>query len=169
MAPEFIGAIVRDARGELHLDFQPLAVKPDQGSGHIDPYPGLRAGFWGATAAAVLSVVIPAPIAGLSCWLKLAELEKDARLPMIDRKFQESVRDVLQPGTSALVMVGDVAFGRGGVYGVVEAMRRYQGTVLETSLPKDCEQAVDRFLEEAARIDLKVSGLWLDRSEFRDE
>jgi hypothetical protein len=87
MTPEFVGAVVRDARGELHLDFQPLVVKPDQGGGHIDPYSGLRPGLWGAAVVAVLSVVIPAPIAGLSCWLKLAELENDAGLPMIDRKF----------------------------------------------------------------------------------
>jgi uncharacterized membrane protein len=169
IAPEFIGAVVRDARGELHLDFPPLAVKPDQGSGYIDPYSGLRPGLWGAAAAAVLSVVIPAPIAGLSCWLKLAGLEKDAGLPMIDRKFQESVRDVLQPGTSALVIVGDVTSGSDGVHGVVEAMRRYEGTALETELPKNSEQAVDRLMEESARIDVKASGPWLGRSESSNE
>lgn len=76
---------------------------------------------------------------------------------------------MLQPATSALVMVGDVAFGRGGVYGVIEAMLKYQGTVMETDLPKACEQAVDRFLEESAGIDRKVPRLWLDHSEFRDE
>ena len=48
----------------------------------------------------------------------------------IDREFQDQVRDMLKPGTSALfLMVEKVTPDK-----AVEAMSKYGGTVLKTSL-----------------------------------
>ncbi|HEX3308747.1 MAG TPA: DUF1269 domain-containing protein, partial [Streptosporangiaceae bacterium] len=54
----------------------------------------------------------------------------------IDREFQDQVRGMLQPGTSALfLMLEKVTPDK-----AVEAMSKYGGTVLKTSLSKDDEK-----------------------------
>jgi uncharacterized membrane protein len=54
----------------------------------------------------------------------------------IDKQFQDQVRDMLKPGTSALfLMVEKVTPDK-----AVEAMSQYGGTVLKTSLSKDDEK-----------------------------
>jgi uncharacterized membrane protein len=54
----------------------------------------------------------------------------------IDKQFQDQVRGMLQPGTSALfLMVEKVTPDK-----AVEAMSKYGGTVLKTSLSKDDEK-----------------------------
>ena len=54
----------------------------------------------------------------------------------IDRQFQDQVRDMVQPGTSALfLMLEKVTPDK-----AVEAMSKYGGTVLKTSLSKDDEK-----------------------------
>jgi uncharacterized membrane protein len=54
----------------------------------------------------------------------------------IDRQFQDQVRDMLQPGTSCLfLMLEKVTPDK-----AVEAMSKYGGTVLKTSLSKQDEK-----------------------------
>jgi uncharacterized membrane protein len=54
----------------------------------------------------------------------------------IDKAFQDQVRGMLEPGTSCLfLMVEKVTPDK-----AVEAMSKYGGTVLKTSLSKDGEQ-----------------------------
>ena len=54
----------------------------------------------------------------------------------IDKEFQDQVRGMLKPGTSALfLMVEKVTPDK-----AVEAMSKYGGTVLKTSLSKEGEK-----------------------------
>ena len=53
----------------------------------------------------------------------------------IDKQFQDQVRGMLKPGTSALFLLEKVAPDK-----AVEAMSKYGGTVLKTSLSKDDEK-----------------------------
>jgi uncharacterized membrane protein len=54
----------------------------------------------------------------------------------IDKQFRDQVRDMLQPGTSALfLMVEKVTPDK-----AIEAMSKYGGTVLKTSLSKEDEK-----------------------------
>jgi uncharacterized membrane protein len=54
----------------------------------------------------------------------------------IDKQFQDQVRGMVQPGTSALfLMLEKVTPDK-----AVEAMSKYGGTVLKTSLSKDDEK-----------------------------
>ena len=56
----------------------------------------------------------------------------------IDNDFQDQVRDLLQPGTSALfLMVDKVTPDR-----VVDALSQYGGTVLRSSLSKEGEKEI---------------------------
>ena len=60
----------------------------------------------------------------------------------ISKEFQDQVRDLLQPGTSALfLMVEKVTPDK-----AVEAMSKYGGTVIKTSLSKEGEQELQEAL-----------------------
>jgi uncharacterized membrane protein len=60
----------------------------------------------------------------------------------IDREFQDQVRGMLQPGTSALfLMLEKVTPDK-----ATEAMSKYGGTVLKTSLSKEGEKDLQEAL-----------------------
>jgi uncharacterized membrane protein len=54
----------------------------------------------------------------------------------VDNDFQEQVRDLLQPGTSALFLMVDKATPDR----VVDALSQYGGTVLKSSLSEEGEK-----------------------------
>ncbi len=58
----------------------------------------------------------------------------------IDQQFQDQVRGMVQPGTSALFLVLEKVTSDKAV----EAMSKYGGTVLKTSLSKDDEKEPGR-------------------------
>jgi uncharacterized membrane protein len=60
----------------------------------------------------------------------------------IDASFRDRVRDVLQPGKSALVMVVE----KSKPDKVEEALGKYGGTVLQTSLSHDAEEKLQEAL-----------------------
>jgi uncharacterized membrane protein len=60
----------------------------------------------------------------------------------IDKQFQDQVRDMVKPGTSALfLMLEKVTPDK-----AVEAMSKYGGTVLKTSLSKEDEKELQEAL-----------------------
>jgi uncharacterized membrane protein len=60
----------------------------------------------------------------------------------IDKQFQDQVRDMLKPGTSALfLMLEKVTPDK-----AVDAMSKYGGTVLKTSLSKEDEKELQEAL-----------------------
>jgi uncharacterized membrane protein len=63
----------------------------------------------------------------------------------IDEQFRDQVRDMVQPGTSALfLMLEKVTPDK-----AVEVMSKYGGTVLKTSLSKDDEKELQDALHGA--------------------
>jgi uncharacterized membrane protein len=60
----------------------------------------------------------------------------------IDKQFQDQVRDMLQPGTSALFLVVDKVTPDKAV----EGLSRYGGTVLKSSLSKEQEKELQEAL-----------------------
>ena len=60
----------------------------------------------------------------------------------IDKQFQDQVRDMLQPGTSALFMVVEKVTPDKAV----EAMSKYGGTVLKSSLSNEAQQELQEAL-----------------------
>jgi uncharacterized membrane protein len=63
----------------------------------------------------------------------------------IDKEFQNQVRDMLKPGTSALFLVVEKVTPDKAVDG----LRQYGGTVLKSSLSKDAEAQ----LQDALHVD----------------
>ena len=68
----------------------------------------------------------------------------------VDKTFQQEVRDMLQPDTSALFMVVD----KMTTDKAINALNRYGGTVLKSSLPSHTEKQLQRALpgEDAASL-----------------
>ena len=116
--PEAIAVIDRDADGSYHVHTRhnPVGTGATWGM------------FWG--------LLFFIPVFGIAIGAGLGALMGKVTKSGIDKTFQEQVRGMLQPGTSALfLMVDKVTPDK-----AVEAMSKYGGTVLKTSLSKEGEQ-----------------------------
>lgn len=66
----------------------------------------------------------------------------------IDKEFEDQVRDMLQPGTSALFMVVEKVTPDKAV----DALSRYGGTVLKSSLSKQAEANLQEALHGSPEV-----------------
>jgi uncharacterized membrane protein len=88
--------------------------------------------FWGLLFGLLFFV----PVFGMAIGAGMGALMGKISKSGIDKEFQDQVRGKLQPGTSALfLMVEKVTPDK-----AVEAMSKYGGTVIKTSLSKEGEQ-----------------------------
>src|ERR1700735_818895 len=117
--------IRRDHKGKLHI------TTPAHHSVARGSFSGL---FWGVLIG-LLFLFPLAPLVGVAGGLMGAALGAAGNIGLKD-DFKQRVQDMVQPGTSAiLVLVRKVTPDK-----FVEALRPYGGTVLQTSLPHDAEQ-----------------------------
>jgi uncharacterized membrane protein len=117
--------IRRDRSGRLHV------TTPAH---HAVAWGSLSGIFWGVLIG-LLFLFPLAPLVGVAGGLMGAALGAASDLGIKD-DFKRRVQDMLQPGTSAiLVLVRKVTVDK-----FLEALRPYGGTVLQTSLPHDAEQ-----------------------------
>jgi uncharacterized membrane protein len=127
--PDAIAVIVRDADGGYHVHTQHHMVG--------------RGATWGMFWGLLFGMLFFIPVFGIAVGAGLGALMGKVTKSGISKEFQDQVRGLLQPGTSALfLMVEKVTPDK-----AVEAMSKYGGTVLKTSLSKDGE----RELQEALR------------------
>jgi uncharacterized membrane protein len=95
--------------------------------------------FWGLLFGVLFFVSVLDTAVGAGLGALLTKVAKSG----IDREFQVQVRDLLQPGTSALFLLVDgTAPDR-----VVEPLQRYGGTVLKSPISKDQERALQAALQ----------------------
>ena len=120
--PDAIAAIVRDKDGTYHVHTSHHAV----GGGAT----------WGMFWGLLFGLLFFIPVFGMAVGAGLGALMGKVTKTGIDREFEDQVRGMLQPGTSALfLMVEKVTPDK-----AVEALSKYGGTVLKTSLSKEAEQ-----------------------------
>jgi uncharacterized membrane protein len=120
--PDAIAAIVRDKEGGYHVHTNHHAV----GAGAT----------WGMFWGFLFGLLFFIPVFGMAIGAGLGALMGKMAKTSIDRQFQDQVRDMLQPGTSALfLMLEKVTPDK-----AVEAMSKFGGTVLKTSLSKQDEK-----------------------------
>jgi uncharacterized membrane protein len=120
--PDAIAAIVRDKDGTYHV--------------HTSHHPVSAGTTWGMFWGLLFGLLFFIPVFGMAVGAGLGALMGKMTKTGIDREFEEQVRGMVQPGTSALfLMVEKVTPDK-----AVEAMSRYGGTVLKTSLSKETEQ-----------------------------
>lgn len=126
--PDAIASIVRDKEGRYHVHTSHHAV----GGGAT----------WGMFWGLLFGLLFFIPVFGMAVGAGLGALMGKVTKTGIDRQFEDQVRGMIQPGTSALfLMVEKVTPDK-----AVEAMSKYGGTVLKTSLSKDGEKELQEAL-----------------------
>ena len=119
--PDAIAVITRDADGTYHSHTSHHAV----GGGAT----------WGMFWGFLFGLLFFIPVLGMAVGAGMGALMGKVTKSGVDKAFQDQVRDLLQPGTSALfLMVEKVTPDK-----AVDAMSKYGGTVLKTSLSKEGE------------------------------
>ena len=120
--PDAIAVIVRDKEGGYHVHTNHHAV----GAGAT----------WGMFWGFLFGLLFFIPVFGMAIGAGMGALMGKLTKTSIDRQFQDQVRDLVKPGTSCLFLrLEKVTPDK-----AVEAMSKYGGTVLKTSLSKDDEQ-----------------------------
>src|SRR5262250_478776 len=126
--PDAIAVIVRDTDGSYHVHTNHHAV----GGGAV----------WGMFWGFLFGLLFFIPVFGMALGAGMGALMGKFAKTSIDKQFQEQVRDMLQLGTSALFLVLEKVTPDKAV----EAMSKYGGTVLETSLSKEGEAELQEAL-----------------------
>ena len=120
--PDAIAVIIRDKDGGYRV----------QTNHHLVGAGATWGMFWGFLFGLLFFI----PVFGMAIGAGMGALMGKLSKTSIDKQFQEQVRDMIKPGTSALfLMLEKVTPDKS-----VEAMSKYGGTVLKTSLSKDDEK-----------------------------
>ena len=130
--PDAIAVITRDKEGQYHTHT----------SHHLVGGGATWGMFWGMLFGLLFFI----PVFGMAIGAGMGALMGKITKSGVDKQFQDQVRDLLQPGTSALfLMVEKVTPDK-----AVDAMSKYGGTVLKTSLSKDGEAELQEALHGTA-------------------
>ena len=130
--PDAIAVISRDKDGTYHV----------QTSHHPVGGGAMWGMFWGFLFGLLFGLLFFIPVFGMAMGAGLGALMGKITKSGINKEFQDQVRGLLTPGTSALfLMVEKVTPDK-----AVEAMSKYGGTVLKTSLSKEGEAELQEAL-----------------------
>jgi uncharacterized membrane protein len=130
--PEAIAVIRRDKEGKYHVK--------------TTHHPVVEGATWGMFWGALFGLIFFIPVFGLAIGAGLGGLLGVIAKAGIDKRFQEEVRDMVQPGTSALFLVVDKITPDKAI----ESLSKFGGTVLKTSLTKDAERQIQEALHGPA-------------------
>jgi uncharacterized membrane protein len=129
--PDAIAVIARDREAKFHV--------------HTSHHPVGAGATWGMFWGLLFGLLFFIPFFGLAVGAGMGALMGKITKSGIDRAFSDQVRDMLQPGTSALfLMVEKVTPDK-----AIDALRTFGGTVLKTSLSKEGEQELQEALHGA--------------------
>ena len=119
--PDAIAVVRRDANGRFHTT-----------TSHHTVLGGTTLGmFWGL----LFGVLFFVPFFGMAVGAGLGALLGKVEKTGIDKQFQEQVREMIQPGTSALFLIIEKVTPDKAV----AALSRFGGTVLKSSLSEQAE------------------------------
>lgn len=113
-----VAAISRDAKGKYHVHTSHTAASAAGGA--------VWGGFWGLLFGLLFFI----PFAGWAVGAGFGALFGHFGENAIDKTFQDQVRGLVQPGTSALFLVVEQATPDKAI----AALQQYGGTVIKTSL-----------------------------------
>ena len=126
--PDAIAVIVRDKDGTYHV--------------HATHHPVAAGAAWGMLWGFLFGLLFFIPVLGMAVGAWMGGLMGTMARSRIDKQFREQVRDLIQPGTSALFLLLEKVTADKAV----EAMSKYGGTVLRTSLSTEDEKALQEAL-----------------------
>jgi uncharacterized membrane protein len=129
--PEAVAVIVRDKNGKYKVttNHHPVAEGVTWGM------------FWGVLFGLLFFVPVFGLVIGGVFGTLFGVIEKTG----VDKQFQRQVRDMVQPGTSALFLVVDKVTPDKAI----EALSKFGGKVLKSSLSNDAEQQLEEALAGA--------------------
>jgi uncharacterized membrane protein len=130
--PESVAVIRRDGEGKYHVE--------------TTHHPVAEGATWGMLWGALFGLIFFIPVFGLAIGAGLGALFGAIAKAGIDDAFQERVRDMVQPGTSALFLIVDKITPDKAI----DALSTYGGTVLQTSLSKEAEEQLQEALHGSA-------------------
>lgn len=137
--PEAVAVIRRDAQGRFHVNTM-----------HHEVATGATWGmFWGL----LFGVLFFVPVLGLAVGAGLGALMGLVSKLDLSDEFQRQVRDLLQPGTSALFMVVE----KMTTDKALAALSQFGGTVLKTSLSREAEEEIQQALHGTPRAATSTS------------
>jgi uncharacterized membrane protein len=102
--------------------------------------------MWGMFWGVLFGVLFFIPVLGMAVGAALGALMGLVTKMGMTQDFQKQVRDLVQPGTSALFLIVDKITPDKAV----EALSRYGGTVLKTSFSRDAEAEIQQALHGSA-------------------
>ena len=126
--PDAVAAIIRDQDGKIKT----ITTRHAVGAGA--PW-GM---FWGFLFGLLFFI----PFFGMAIGAGMGALMGKVTKSGIDKQFQDQVRDMLKPGTSALFMVVEQMTADKAL----DALSKFGGTVLKSSLSKDAEKELQEAL-----------------------
>jgi uncharacterized membrane protein len=126
--PDAIAVISRDNEGKFHVTTNHHAV----GGGAT----------WGMFWGLLFGMLFFIPFLGMAVGAGMGALMGKMTKGAINKEFESQVRDLLQPGTSALFLVIEQVTPDKAV----EALSKYGGTVLKSSLSKETEAELQEAL-----------------------
>ena len=133
--PDAVAAIVRNRDGKLRVTTNHHAV----GAGAT----------WGMFWGMLFGMLFFVPFLGMAVGAGMGALMGKATKGAVNREFEAQVRDMLKPGTSALFMVVEKVTPDKAV----DALSKYGGTVLKSSLSNEAQQQLQEELhgEDASK------------------
>jgi len=126
--PDAVAVISRDAEGKYHVTTNHHAV----GAGAT----------WGMFWGFLFGLLFFVPVFGMALGAGMGAITGKLTKTSINKEFEEQVRDMVQPGTSALFLIVE----RVTPDKAVDALSHFGGTVLKSSLSKDDEAALQEAL-----------------------
>ena len=130
--PDAVAAIVRNREGKLRVTTNHHAV----GGGAT----------WGMWWGMLFGMLFFVPFLGMAVGAGLGALMGKVEKSGIDKQFQQQVRDMLQPGTSALFLIVEKVTPDKAI----AAMSQFGGTVLKSSLSEEAEKDLQDALHGAS-------------------
>ena len=126
--PDAIASIVRDREGKFHVS--------------TSHHPVGEGATWGMFWGLLFGLLFFVPVFGMALGAGLGALMGKIEKTGIDKQFQDQVRAMLEPGTSALFLVVEKVTPDKAV----AALSPYGGTVLKSSLSEDAERQLQEAL-----------------------
>jgi len=135
------------AEEEVQRLAQDLIIQPDavaaiirNQNGHIktitNHHPVGKGATWGLFWGLLFGLLFFIPFLGMAVGAGMGALMGSVRRAGVDEAFENQVREMLQPGTSALFMVVEQMT----TDKALDALSKYGGTVLKTSLSEEAEK-----------------------------
>jgi len=136
--PEAVAVISRDRNGRYHVS--------------TTHHPVAEGATWGMLWGTLFGLLFFIPVFGLAIGGAFGALFGAIERAGINKEFQQEVRDMVQPGTSALFLIADKVTPDKAI----DALSKFGGRVLKTSLSTDAERQLQEALhgsQGAERVD----------------